>query len=82
MGVGALHDLSAALVAAGWPPSWPAAAISSAWRPEQRIVRATVATLADAAHTGEFAAPATLVFGRTAADPTAAWAAVHQGAGA
>jgi uroporphyrin-III C-methyltransferase len=68
MGVGALDQLSAALQEAGWPADWPAAAISNASRPEQRVVRGTIASLPEAARTGEIAAPATLVFGRVAAD--------------
>lgn len=64
MGVHKLDALVADLVGAGFPPSWPAAIVASATRPEQRSARSTLADLPALAAAEGFAAPATIVIGR------------------
>jgi uroporphyrinogen III methyltransferase/synthase len=63
MGVARLARIVERLLAAGLDPSTPAAAVRWGTRPEQRTVRATVATLAD--HRLE--APSVIVIGAVAA---------------
>src|SRR5206468_1845591 len=63
MGVGRIAAIAERLLAAGRPPSTPVAAITWATRPEQRTVRATLATIADR----RLQAPATIVIGAVAA---------------
>jgi len=62
MGVGRLRAITDRLLAAGRHADTPAAAITWGTRPEQRTVRATLATLADQ----EIASPATIVIGAVA----------------
>lgn len=62
MGVGRLRAICDRLLAAGRPPDTPAAAVTWGTKPEQRTVRATLATLADQ----DIAPPATIVIGAVA----------------
>jgi siroheme synthase len=54
-------------VAAGREPSTPAACIQSATTPEQRVLRATLGTIADAADREGLEAPMVTVIGAVAA---------------
>jgi len=63
MGVGRIRAITDRLLAAGRAPDTPAAAVIWGTRPEQRTVRATLATLADQ----DLASPATIVIGAVAA---------------
>lgn len=63
MGVANLERISERLIAGGRPPDTPAAAVRWGTRPDQRTVRATLATL----HTHELAPPSTIVIGDVAA---------------
>jgi uroporphyrinogen III methyltransferase/synthase len=63
MGIGRLPKIVSRLIAGGLDPETPAAAIQWGTRPEQRTVRATLATLADQ----DLAAPSTIVIGKVAA---------------
>lgn len=62
MGVGRLSKIVDRLIDGGLAPDTPAAAIQWGTRPEQRTVRATLATLADQA----IEPPSTIVIGRVA----------------
>ena len=62
MGVGRLRRICERLIAAGRSPDTPAAAVIWGTRPEQRTVRATLATLPDA----DLEPPATIVIGAVA----------------
>ena len=64
MGVARLRRITEELVAGGLPPDTPAAAVRWGTRPEQTVVRATLATLAD--HPLE--APSVIVIGEVAAE--------------
>ena len=57
------HDLTARLVAAGRRPDEPAAAIAWAATPRQRVVTATLATIAAASEDDALGTPAILVLG-------------------
>jgi uroporphyrin-III C-methyltransferase len=75
MGRASLGPLAAQLIEAGRDPSTPAACIQSATTPEQRVTRATLATIADAADRDGLEAPVVTVIGAVAAlDDAAAWA--------
>jgi uroporphyrinogen III methyltransferase/synthase len=63
MGAGRLADIAKALVAAGRPEDTPAAAVRWGTRPQQRTVRATLGTIADAG----VEAPSAVVVGDVAA---------------
>jgi len=63
MGVARIGQIAARLVASGRSPDTPVAAITWGTRPEQRTVRATLATIADES----LAPPATIVIGEVAA---------------
>ena len=67
MGRESLGSLAAQLIAAGRDPSTPAACIQSATTPEQRVTRATLATIADAADRDGLQAPVVIVIGEVAA---------------
>jgi uroporphyrin-III C-methyltransferase len=67
MGRSNLGTLAAQLVAAGRDPSTPAACIQSATTPEQRVTRATLATIADAAERDGLVSPVVTVIGAVAA---------------
>jgi len=62
MGVARIRDIAARLVAAGRAPDTPVAAVTWGTRPQQRTVRATLATIADR----PLAPPATIVIGEVA----------------
>nr|WP_283251143.1 uroporphyrinogen-III C-methyltransferase [Rhabdothermincola salaria] len=64
MGVGRWPKIVERLLAGGLAPTTPAAAVRWGTRPEQRSVRATLATLGD----HELAAPSTIVVGAVAAE--------------
>jgi uroporphyrinogen III methyltransferase/synthase len=63
MGVARIGRIAAALVAAGRSPDTPVAAVQWGTRPEQRTVRATLATIGD----HELGTPSTIVIGEVAA---------------
>lgn len=65
MGVAALEPITTALVGHGLDPDTPAAAVSDAGLPGQRVVRGTVATLARAVAAADLRAPAVTVIGPT-----------------
>jgi siroheme synthase len=78
MGVAAVEEIAARLIAAGRAPETPAAAVQSATLPDQRQVIATLATLAQAMREVEIVAPAVLVIGEVVrlaqtAQPAFAW---------
>src|SRR5437764_5165528 len=62
MGAGRVADIAARLVAGGRPPETPVAAVRNGTRADQRTVRATLATIADAG----VRAPAAIVVGEVA----------------
>lgn len=66
MGMRRLPDIVAALIAAGLDPQTPAAAIEAATRPEQRHLRAPLASLPDAVKAAALGAPAIVVIGSVA----------------
>ncbi|HTU16268.1 MAG TPA: uroporphyrinogen-III C-methyltransferase [Solirubrobacterales bacterium] len=63
MGVKRLAANAAALIAAGRPGDQPAAAIQQGTTPSQRVVTATLGTIADAVAEAEIKAPALIVIG-------------------
>jgi uroporphyrin-III C-methyltransferase len=67
MGRATLASLAAQLIASGRDPSTPAACIQSATTPEQRVTRATLATIAEAADRDGLEAPVVTVIGAVAA---------------
>ncbi len=67
MGMARLRELSTALLARGVDPTTPAAAVRSAWTPEQASCRATLATLADRCDEDGIRSPAVVVIGDVAA---------------
>ena len=67
MGVARMAAIAERLIAGGRSPDTPAAAVQWGTRPEQRTIRATLATLAD----HDLAAPATIVVGEVAAEDLA-----------
>lgn len=67
MGVRRIADLTAGLIADGWPPDLPAAIVEKATHPEQRQVFATLGTLAAEAAAAGIAPPAAIVVGEVAA---------------
>jgi uroporphyrin-III C-methyltransferase len=67
MGVGSAEAIVGHLLAAAMPSSTPAAAISAAHTPRQRVVRCTLATLAATVTREGIASPAVLVIGSVAA---------------
>jgi uroporphyrin-III C-methyltransferase len=62
-----LGSLAAQLIASGRDPATPAACIQSATTPEQRVTRATLATIAEAADRDGLEAPIVTVIGAVAA---------------
>jgi len=66
MGVARMGLIAERLIAGGRSPDTPAAAVQWGTRPEQRTIRATLATLADQ----DLAAPSTIVVGEVAAEVT------------
>lgn len=67
MGRTTAQRLTAQLIAHGMPPDLPAAAIVNGTRPDQRVLLATLATLAEAVGSLNQAAPTLLVIGRVVA---------------
>jgi uroporphyrinogen III methyltransferase/synthase len=67
MGVRRLAAIAEALIAGGRDPGEPAAVVERGTLPDQRVVPATLATLADKASAASIRAPALLVLGRVAA---------------
>ena len=67
MGRANLATLAAQLIADGRDPSTPAACIQSATTPEQRVTRATLATIAEAADRDGLESPVVTVIGAVAA---------------
>jgi uroporphyrin-III C-methyltransferase len=67
MGRAALGSVAAQLIAAGRDPETPAACIQSATMPEQRVTRATLATIADAVDRDGLESPIVTVIGAVAA---------------
>jgi len=66
MGVRGLADIAAGLIAAGRPGDQAAAIVERGTLPGQRVVRATLATIADAAEREGIRAPAITVIGDVA----------------
>ena len=67
MGRANLGELAAQLISEGRDPSTPAACIQSATTPEQRVTRATLATIAEAVERDGLQAPVVTVIGAVAA---------------
>ena len=67
MGVGRLESIAARLRAAGAPDTLPAALIERATLPEQRVLRGTLAQIADVGSRAGVSAPALLIVGEVAA---------------
>jgi uroporphyrin-III C-methyltransferase len=63
MGLSGLPTIAAQLMAHGLPGDWPAAVISKGTLPEQRVVRATLATLADEAQRARLSSPCLTIVG-------------------
>ncbi|MFI5350801.1 MAG: uroporphyrinogen-III C-methyltransferase [Elusimicrobiota bacterium] len=63
MGLSSLPALCARLIAAGWPRSTPAAALSAMGWPEEKVETADLASLSDAVRASGLAAPAVIVVG-------------------
>jgi uroporphyrin-III C-methyltransferase len=63
MGRASLRHMTARLIVEGRDPATPAACIQSATTPEQRVTRATLATIADAADRDGLEAPVVVVIG-------------------
>ena len=79
MGRASLGTLAAQLIEAGRDPATPAACIQSATTPEQRVTRATLATIADAADRDGLENPVVTVIGAVAALADAELDAVASG---
>jgi uroporphyrin-III C-methyltransferase len=67
MGRASLASLTAELISEGRDPATPAACIQSATTPEQRVTRATLATIAEAAERDGLESPVVTVIGQVAA---------------
>jgi siroheme synthase len=67
MGVATLPAITAELVREGMAPSTPAATVADAGLPSQRVVRGTVADIAEATATAGLRPPAITVIGAVAA---------------
>jgi uroporphyrinogen III methyltransferase/synthase len=67
MGVGRLAEIAAALIAAGRPPSEPAAVVENGTLPAQRTVSATLETIAEAVREQDIRPPSITVVGPVAA---------------
>jgi uroporphyrin-III C-methyltransferase len=63
MGLGAVRRIMEGLIAEGRSPDTPAMAVSRATLPGQRVVTATIATLADAVESAKLEGPAALIVG-------------------
>lgn len=69
MGVRTLSAICAALVGGGLDPATPAAVVADGAMPSQKVVRATVATIDEAATSAGIGAPAVAVIGEVADVP-------------
>ncbi len=67
MGLGALEEIVAQLLAGGVQGTTPAAIVTNATTYRQQVVRGTVATIGEPARTAQLAPPGVLVVGPTAA---------------
>ncbi|MEO7096452.1 MAG: SAM-dependent methyltransferase, partial [Polyangiales bacterium] len=67
MGLGRIAETTSSLIAAGRAPSMPAAIVASATRPGQRVVIATLETLAEAAKAAALEPPALMIIGEVVA---------------
>lgn len=67
MSVGALGDAARELAARGLAPETPAAVIENGTTSEQRVVRATLSSVAEAAREAQIRSPALVFIGETAA---------------
>jgi uroporphyrin-III C-methyltransferase len=67
MAYGRLPVVTQELIAAGWPPSTPAAVVMAATTPRQRQVTAQLAQIAEAVGTAQLGAPSILVVGEVVA---------------
>lgn len=76
MGLHNLGDLCGQLVAAGRDPDTHAACIASGTLRDQRVVKGTLATIADAAMHAELTAPVVTVIGEPASDAVSTWRSV------
>jgi len=66
MGIGLIGNIVEELIAGGIDPETPAAVIERGATPAQRVVKATVATIAETVKTENVKPPALLVIGKTA----------------
>lgn len=64
MGVGTLEAITAGLCAVGVEPATPAAVIADGTHPHQRVVTASLASIAEVAHEAGIRAPAVVVIGQ------------------
>ena len=80
MGLFRAREILAGLIRAGRDPATPAAAIDSAGRADERIVRGTLADLADRIEAAALKGPATLVVGAVAGRGAAALRAPQEDA--
>jgi uroporphyrin-III C-methyltransferase len=64
MGLSGLATIAAQLIAHGLPPDWPAAVISKGTLPQQRVVTATLATVAEEAARAGLASPSLTIVGQ------------------
>ncbi|BCX17496.1 MAG: uroporphyrinogen-III C-methyltransferase [Geminicoccaceae bacterium] len=64
MGLAHIDRIVAQLVAAGLPPATPAAAIAEGTTPRERVVRAPLATIAEAVRAARLGSPTLFVIGR------------------
>lgn len=75
MGVRTLPITTAALREQGWSDSTPAAVIEAGTMPRQRVIRGTLATIADLAKSAGLRPPAVAILGRVVdLHPTLSWA--------
>jgi uroporphyrin-III C-methyltransferase / precorrin-2 dehydrogenase / sirohydrochlorin ferrochelatase len=76
MPLGTLRDLASRLIAEGIEPSRPATAVFNATRADQRVVSATVATIADRVDAEEVAGPCVVLIGEALRAPVRSCAPV------
>lgn len=80
MPLGTLRDLASSLLAKGIEPSRPVTAVFNATRPDQHVVSATVATIADRVEAEDVAGPCVVLIGEILRPPASARAPVQAGA--
>jgi uroporphyrin-III C-methyltransferase len=82
MGLSGLATIAAQLMAHGLPADWPAAVISKGTLPEQRVVRATLATIAVEAERAKLSSPCLTIVGEVVKlREQLDWYATERGAG-